>query len=170
MSEKSLENKLKLFNKMSNKEKIYNIFIKIYNLEDRIKFLEEMLHDQPNYLIDEESRKRTFFNLILKNSTDFDDFKTKYNKYVKLSKKMDQNNINISNENINNIFGFDSSLDIGNKVVTKSNGKKGTILSINESSKNNLDNAKISLKFNNNSTEVRNIKNLKRNTNKKTNI
>ena len=152
--------------KISDKDKIFKLFFKIESLKGSIEISEAMLRDQ-------ESMKRNFFNSILKNSTDFDDFKTKYNKYVKFSKKMEEKNrkrnFNMNNENIqlhSNIFGFDPSLAIGNEVITKSNGKKGKIVNINESSieNNNLGTAKTSLKFNNSSTEVRNIRNLKRNT------
>ena len=160
----SLEGKIKLLD---------NQLLKIDSLKGSIEFLKAMLFGQEEMFYQQESIKRSFFNLILKNSADFDDFKTKYNKYIKFSKKMDESKTGkMNNETIqlhNNIFGFHSNLKPGNNVITKSNGKRGKIESINENriENYNLGSAKTILKFNNNSTGERNLRNLKKNTSRK---
>jgi hypothetical protein len=94
-------------------------------------------------------------NVILKTSNDFDDFKIKYNKYLKV-----KNN----NSKMEKFFTEDlglNNLQPNNRVVSKRNGKLGTILAGERNSSNN--NNIVHVKFNNNNLPVkRSVFNLKK--------
>jgi len=79
-------------------------------------------------------------HIILSATNDFNDFKKKYTKYLRI-----KNNNSKINNFIKKDLNINLELTIGNRVITKKNGKIGTLV---ESYNNNSNN--ISVKFNGN--------------------
>ena len=131
-----------------------NMFL---NLLDIIKAVDKKFNDQISTIIDLNTK---LANDILNNATQIEKLKKK----IELSEEISNKKIKFSEEIINKrIQALEEMLQ---KIVNKNNGK---IVNINESSikNNNLGNAKkTSLKLNNKSIDVRNIRNLKKNTRK----
>ena len=87
-------------------------------------------------------------NMILINSIDFDDFKIKYNKYLKIK----NNNSKLENF-IKKDLNINFELKTNNRVITKKNGKIGRIIS--NANENREDNNLVTVKFNNNNNPVK---------------
>jgi hypothetical protein len=114
-------------------------FNALSDLSMRYSLLETQLYD---------SVSGELLNMILSSSTDFDDFKIKYNKYLRIK----NNNSRIQNF-IKKDLNINFELKTNNRVIKKTNRKIGTIIS--NSIENNEDNHLLTVKFNNNNKPVK---------------
>ena len=114
-------------------------FNALRDLSMRYSLLETQLYD---------SVSGELLNMILSSSTDFDDFKIKYNKYLRIK----NNNSRIQNF-IKKDLNINFELKTNNRVIKKTNRKIGTIIS--NSIENNEDNHLLTVKFNNNNKPVK---------------
>ena len=111
-------------------------YLALSDLSIRCVILERQLSNSVN---------SDLLSLILIGSNDFDDFKIKYNKYLKI-----KNN----NSKLENFMKKDLNINIDlrlkDRVITKKNRRIGTIIS-NENEDDNL----VTVKFNNNNNPVK---------------
>ena len=140
---------IKNINTTKNKE---NLILTVNFLITRVNTL---------YSMSKDNLDKDILNVIIGTSTDFNDFKYKYNKYIKAlkSKKKYSNEIESLKKFYKNILGINTSLNPGNKIETISNKKKGTLINYNN---NNIINLKASIKSNNGTVEKRSITNIKK--------